>query len=231
MKTLILAAGRGRRMGHLTVHCPKPMLRVHGRPLLEYLLRAVADGGLRDVAIAVGYLADQIVDYFGDGHELGLSITSRYVTATRPETVVLAEREYLAPDESLLCPTGDSVLSALQIRQMLDLFGSSQADAVVTVEPGGKSDLRVTVEETRVTGSSRNPADPRLAYNMVLRQSFLQALTPWSTGRVELGLAGVMPTLMHKTHVLVAQVGDLTNVNHQSDLLLLQIQLGRVQAK
>jgi CTP:molybdopterin cytidylyltransferase MocA len=230
MKTLILAAGRGSRMGDLTARCPKPLLLLHGRPLLEHLLRAVADAGLRDVVVAVGYLADQIVNHFGDGHDLGLCFAYRRVEGLPPEAVVLAERDHLVPDESLLCLTGDSVISAAQIRQMLDLFGSSRADAVVTVESGGASDLRVTVEGSRVTGASHSPSAPVLAYNMVMRQSFLEALARWSAEPANLAFARAMNDLAPRHTILVADVGRIVNVNWPCGLIVAQDRLCRAES-
>lgn len=64
MKAVILAAGEGIRMRPLTETTPKPMSRVLGKPLLEYLLEATPNE-ITDFIIVVGYLGDQIRNYFG----------------------------------------------------------------------------------------------------------------------------------------------------------------------
>ncbi len=74
MKAMLLAAGRGRRMGELTDACPKPLLEVGGRPLIERNLLALADAGIRDVVINLSYLGAQIENALGDGRRLGVSI-------------------------------------------------------------------------------------------------------------------------------------------------------------
>src|SRR3989344_973167 len=64
MQAVILAAGRGVRMGHLTDHCPKPMLLIGGRPKLEYSLRALPEA-ITEVILVVGYRGYTIRAYFG----------------------------------------------------------------------------------------------------------------------------------------------------------------------
>ena len=71
---MILAAGRGKRMRPLTDATPKPLLTVHGKPLIEWHLEALARGGVRSVVINTAWLEQQIVDRLGDGARWGLSI-------------------------------------------------------------------------------------------------------------------------------------------------------------
>ncbi len=63
---MILAAGRGERMQPLTNKTPKPLLRVGGRPLIEYHLQRLLQSGVRQVVINIAYLGEQIRDYLGD---------------------------------------------------------------------------------------------------------------------------------------------------------------------
>lgn len=63
MKALILAAGRGSRMGDLTVHHPKCLLKLAGRPLLEWQLAALKKSGINDIALATGYLSETLESY------------------------------------------------------------------------------------------------------------------------------------------------------------------------
>jgi len=74
MKAIILAAGRGERMRPLTDTTPKPLLTVHGKPLIEWHLEALAQGGVREVVVNTAWLEQQIVDALGDGARFGLSI-------------------------------------------------------------------------------------------------------------------------------------------------------------
>ncbi len=63
-KAVILAAGRGTRMGDMTAGIPKPMIPVHGRPILEYVLDGLASIGIERFLIVVGYQREIILDYF-----------------------------------------------------------------------------------------------------------------------------------------------------------------------
>lgn len=74
VKAIILAAGRGARMQPLTDHCPKPLLPVRGRPLIEWHLLALARGGVRDVVVNTAWLEDRLVAALGDGARFGLRI-------------------------------------------------------------------------------------------------------------------------------------------------------------
>jgi MurNAc alpha-1-phosphate uridylyltransferase len=62
---IVLAAGRGERMRPLTDTCPKPLLKVKGKPLLEWHLEALGHGGFRDVVVNTAWLGEQIEDHFG----------------------------------------------------------------------------------------------------------------------------------------------------------------------
>ncbi len=74
MKAMILAAGEGTRLRPLTEHCPKPMLPVGGRPLLEHLLKLLCSHGVREVAINLHYRPEAVTSHFGDGSGLGVKI-------------------------------------------------------------------------------------------------------------------------------------------------------------
>ena len=65
MRAMVLAAGRGKRMGALTRSCPKPLLRAGGKALIDYTLEALARAGVRDVVINHAYLGEQVTAHVG----------------------------------------------------------------------------------------------------------------------------------------------------------------------
>jgi MurNAc alpha-1-phosphate uridylyltransferase len=71
---MILAAGRGERLRPLTDTTPKPLLRVHDRPLIERHVMALARSGIRRIVINLAWLGAQIREYLGDGARYGVSI-------------------------------------------------------------------------------------------------------------------------------------------------------------
>jgi dTDP-glucose pyrophosphorylase len=71
---VIMAGGKGMRLRPHTDHCPKPMLRVDGKPMLEILIEQCIASGFRQFYISVNYLKEQIMEYFQDGGKWGVSI-------------------------------------------------------------------------------------------------------------------------------------------------------------
>lgn len=74
MKTILMAGGRGTRIAELFPDIPKPLIPVDGMPILEREIRSLAAQGFNDIILTVGYLADKIISYFGDGSHLGVKI-------------------------------------------------------------------------------------------------------------------------------------------------------------
>ena len=74
MKVAIMAGGRGTRIAELFPDIPKPLISVDGMPILEREIRSLASLGFKDIILTVGYLADKIIAYFGDGSQLGVKI-------------------------------------------------------------------------------------------------------------------------------------------------------------
>ncbi|MDP5021986.1 MAG: sugar phosphate nucleotidyltransferase, partial [Burkholderiaceae bacterium] len=70
---IILAAGRGERMRPLTDHTPKPMLAVHGQPLMAWAAQRMQAGGVQTLIVNTAWLGEHIESHFGD-HASGLPI-------------------------------------------------------------------------------------------------------------------------------------------------------------
>jgi MurNAc alpha-1-phosphate uridylyltransferase len=71
---MILAAGRGERMGTLTEETPKPLLIFKGKPLIVWHIEKLAAAGFKDIVINVAYLAEKIKDYLGNGSQWDVRI-------------------------------------------------------------------------------------------------------------------------------------------------------------
>lgn len=112
MKAMILAAGFGTRMRPLTDSCPKPLLQVGGKPLIEHHLTRLAQAGIKEVVINVSYRAEQIIAALGDGKRFGLTLHYRR-EATPLETgggiqaalPLLGEAPFLLVNGDVWCET------------------------------------------------------------------------------------------------------------------------------
>ncbi len=72
---MILAAGEGQRLRPFTALKPKVMISIAGKPILQYVVEALAQNGVRDVIMVVGYRKEQVLDYFGSGEQFGVKIS------------------------------------------------------------------------------------------------------------------------------------------------------------
>jgi len=75
VKAVILAAGKSTRLQPLTNNCPKPMLKVCGKPMLEHIISQLAHFGFREIIITTHFVPEKIVAYFGNGARWGVNIT------------------------------------------------------------------------------------------------------------------------------------------------------------
>jgi dTDP-glucose pyrophosphorylase/predicted transcriptional regulator len=130
-RVVLMAGGLGSRLQPLTDDCPKPMLRVGTKPLLETILENFIDFGFRRFSIAVNYLADVVQSHFGDGARWGVEID--YLRETRQ--LGTAGALSLLPEipmEPLLVMNGD-VLTKVNFGQLLDFHNGHRASATMCV--------------------------------------------------------------------------------------------------
>src|SRR4030042_3958078 len=75
MQAVILAGGKGSRLAEYTKEIPKSMLKIGGKPLLQHQMELLKRYGITDIIILVNYLKDTIIDYFGNGDSVGVSVS------------------------------------------------------------------------------------------------------------------------------------------------------------
>jgi dTDP-glucose pyrophosphorylase len=130
---VIMAGGRGTRLGALTEHVPKPMVRVAGRPILERLVLHLVGHGLGRIYLATNYLGHIIEDHFADGSRFGCSI--RYLREERPlGTAGALSMLPETPSDPLLVVNGDLVTQA-NVGSLLDFHARGRQVATVAVRP------------------------------------------------------------------------------------------------
>lgn len=128
---VIMAGGKGTRLGELTQDTPKPMLKVGPRPMLDTVVDAFAAQGFRRIFLSINYRGEQIEAHFGDGSARGLDV--RYLRETQP-LGTCGSLSLLPADEAgpVLVTNGD-VLTKLDYGQVLDGHEASGAAATVVV--------------------------------------------------------------------------------------------------
>ena len=108
MKAIILAGGEGTRLKAVTGDTPKPMVPLLGRPLMEYTIRLLRQHGFTEICAAVRYRAEEIMARFGDGHELGVSLSYRAETqAWGTAGAVRRCRDFIGAEDVLII-SGDA---------------------------------------------------------------------------------------------------------------------------
>ena len=102
-----MAGGKGTRLAPLTDHAPKPLMPILDKPILYYIIRLLKKHEITDISVTLGYMANSIVETFGDGRDLGVHL--RYVIEKEPlgtaGSVKKAAADYR---EDFLVISGDS---------------------------------------------------------------------------------------------------------------------------
>jgi len=127
-----LAAGRGTRMRELTTDLPKPMIEVRGKPVLQHIVEGLRDAGVRDFLIVVGYRADSVQNFFGDGsrYKIDIQYATQVVQDGTGRVVDLAQN--FARELPFVLSYGDILVDPLNYKRIVDLPGDVEAIISVT---------------------------------------------------------------------------------------------------
>jgi dTDP-glucose pyrophosphorylase len=128
---VIMAGGRGTRLGQHTENCPKPLLPVGGKPMLEHIIERAKAEGFEHFVLAIHYLGHMIEEYFGDGRRLQVHIEylrEQFPLGTAGALSLLRKR----PEEPFLVTNGD-VLTDIRYGELLDFHGRHSALATMAV--------------------------------------------------------------------------------------------------
>ena len=129
---LIMAGGFGKRMMPLTEQIPKPMLMIGDKPILEHIIINAKAQGFMKFVISLHYLGELIIDYFGDGSNLGVSIS--YLHESEPlgtaGALSLIEPE---PELPFIITNGD-IISDINYGNFLDFHDSNKSQATMAIK-------------------------------------------------------------------------------------------------
>ena len=165
-KAVILAAGRGTRMRELTVDFPKPMIEVRGKPVLQHIVEGLRDAGIREFFIIVGYRADAVQNFFGDGsrYKIAIQYATQVVQDGTGRVVDIARN--FAGNSAFILSYGDILVDPQNYKSIVDLPDDIEAIITVTrgedVSKGGAVFLNEQMElvDLREKPKSGEPTSP-----------------------------------------------------------------------
>jgi UDP-N-acetylglucosamine diphosphorylase / glucose-1-phosphate thymidylyltransferase / UDP-N-acetylgalactosamine diphosphorylase / glucosamine-1-phosphate N-acetyltransferase / galactosamine-1-phosphate N-acetyltransferase len=133
-KAAVLAAGRGTRMRELTADLPKPMIDVRGKPVLQHIVEGLRDAGVRRILLIVGYHAETVRNFFGDGkhHNVDIEYAAQTVQDGTGRAVDLARN--FTGESPFILSYGDVLISPVNYKRVVDL--PNDLEAIITVTQG-----------------------------------------------------------------------------------------------
>ena len=127
---VIMAGGKGSRLSPITDDCPKPMLNLGGKPMLETILDRFISSGFTNFFFSVNYLKNQIIDYFGDGENWGVSIN--YLIEDEPLGTA-GSLSLLPLSTETLIVTNCDVITDVDYSNLLHFHHMQKSDATICV--------------------------------------------------------------------------------------------------
>lgn len=209
----IMAGGFGTRLQPLTDHCPKPMLRVGDKPMLEHLINQFAELGFYNFYISTHYLPEVIHQHFGDGSKWNVNI--HYVHEEKPLGTggALGLLPQNLPDMPVIMMNGD-VLTKLNYAQLLKHHIANKFDATVCVrEDEHRVPFGVIETENQLIVSVVEKPTYRYKIN-----TGIYILSPEIAKSVQPGLVIDMPTLLEQHRLNGKRVGTFTSYDYWLDI-------------
>ncbi|MBW2333503.1 MAG: nucleotidyltransferase family protein [Deltaproteobacteria bacterium] len=154
---VIMAGGLGKRLRPLTEECPKPLLKVGDKPLLETIITNFSESGFGKFYLSINYMSEMIEEYFGNGSQWGVEI--EYLRESKQMgTAGALSLITKKPRLPFLVMNGD-VLSRVNLEQLIEFHERQQAVATMCVR---KHDFKVpygviTVDEHRILSIEEKP--------------------------------------------------------------------------
>lgn len=132
MKAVMLAGGEGTRLRPISAECPKPMVRLFDKPVMEYGVELLRKYGFTIISVTLQTMPQKITDYFGDGSQLG--VLMRYSIEHEPLGTAGGVRAALegSLDETVIVLSGDAVTD-FDLRAALEFHNEKKADATLVL--------------------------------------------------------------------------------------------------
>lgn len=188
MKAVILAGGKGTRLGGLAKEIPKPMARIGSMPLLKHQIELLNKYGIKEIIILTGYLSEVIENYFKDGKDFGVNIT--YFKEEKPlgTTGGLKEIEDRLTEDFLVL-YGD-VMVDLNLKRLIRFHKSKKSACTLVLHPNDHpydSDLVEVDKNQRVIAFHSKPHDENKYYRNLVNAA-LYIMPPQILKYIEKGV-------------------------------------------
>ncbi|MBV6493610.1 MAG: Glucose-1-phosphate adenylyltransferase [Turneriella sp.] len=209
----IMAGGFGTRLAPLTDHCPKPMLRIGDKPMLEHLILQFKKSGFSRFFISTHYMPHVIQEYFGDGHHWGAQISYVHEDTPLGTGGALGLLPKDCGDLPLLMMNGD-VLTKLNYTQLLKHHERNKFDATICVrEDEHRVPFGVIETEDQLVANMIEKPTYRYKINTgiyVLDSEIVASVAPRQ--RIDL------PTLLEQHRLAGKRVGTYTSYDYWLDI-------------
>lgn len=132
LSALLMAGGKGERLRPLTLTTPKPLLKIDGRPIIDYNIERLARAGITDVSVTVRYLADQILQYFSEPRH---GIEVKCVEEEKPLGTIGSAALIERPDEGATLVMNSDLLTTIDLEEMYLRHVTMEADITIAAIP------------------------------------------------------------------------------------------------
>lgn len=157
-KAVILAAGRGTRMGDITDELPKPMVEVKGKPILESIIGGLVANGVSEVLVVVGWRKEVITEHFGKGEGFGCKISYvEQIVQDGTGRVVELAKEFAGADPFILS-YGDILVSPESYAPLVD-FTDVEGKLTVKVDEDVRKGGAVFIKKGMVIDLIEKPKE------------------------------------------------------------------------
>ncbi|NLH99509.1 MAG: nucleotidyltransferase family protein [Chthonomonadales bacterium] len=168
-RAVLLAAGRGKRLGDLTANAPKPLLPVRGRPIIEWIIGGLRAAGIERFLCVIGYRGEMIEQRLGDGSDLGVQIGYVWQHTHHGTGAALRLGRAFAADGPVLMSFSDILTDYAHYRDVLERYRSAPCAAVMGINPmeDVSAGAAVILEGDRVVRivEKPGPGDPTSRWN------------------------------------------------------------------
>ena len=132
LTAVIMAGGLGSRLKPMTDSCPKPLIKLGGKPILTHIIEHLRNEGVGRFVLSINYLGDMIIDHYGNGASLGVEIAYVNETARMGTGGALSLIDPATLSEPFVCLNGD-ILNDLDLNALRERHLNSGWDATMVV--------------------------------------------------------------------------------------------------